>query len=98
MGESVNVDPSKPRSCARQHNRPNAAAENIEDWYRINVAIPFIDHIITELDSEFSGLAKTVSTLLELVPLNIHTNEVIDLTEIKQLYLNDLLTPETLEQ
>ncbi len=98
MGESVNVDPSKPRSCARQRNRPNAAAENIEDWYRINVAIPFIDHIITELDSQFSGLAKTVSTLLGLVPLNIHTNEVIDLTEIKQLYFNDLPTPETLEQ
>ncbi len=47
-----------------------------------NVAIPFIDHIITELDSQFSGLAKAVSTLLGLVPLNIHTNEVIDLTEI----------------
>ncbi len=62
MGESVNVDPSKPRSCARQHNRPNAAAENIEDWYRINVAIPFIDHIITQLDSQFSGLAKTVNS------------------------------------
>ncbi len=58
MGESVNVDPSKPRSCARQRNRPNAAAENIEDWYRINVAIPFIDHIITELDSQFSGWPK----------------------------------------
>ncbi len=53
MDESVNVDPSKPRSCARQCNRPNATAENIEDWHRINVALPFIDHIITELNSHF---------------------------------------------
>ena len=49
MGISVNVDSSKPRSCARQRNRPNATVESIEDWYRINVAIPFIDHVISEL-------------------------------------------------
>ena len=64
MGASINVDPSRPRSCARQRNRPNIATD---DWYKVNVAIPFIDHIIAELDSQFSQLANTASQLLCLV-------------------------------
>ena len=92
MGASVNVDPSKPRSCARQRNRPNAAAESIDNWYRINVAIPFIDHIMTELDFHFSGLAKTASKLLALVLSNMYKKNVnLDLTELKTLYNDDNL-------
>ena len=41
MPATVNVQSSRPRSCARQRHRPNAEAETIEDWYRVNVAIPF---------------------------------------------------------
>ena len=58
MGCAINVEPSKSRSCSRQTHRPNVAAVSIEDLYEINVAIPFIDHIITELTSQFSQLAK----------------------------------------
>ena len=61
MGAVINVEPSKPRSCSRQINRPNATAESVEGWYKINVAIPFVDHIISELTSQFSQLAKTAS-------------------------------------
>ena len=38
---TVDIQPSKPRSCARQRHRPNAVAESIEDWYKVKVAIPF---------------------------------------------------------
>ena len=31
-------------------------------------SIPFLDHIITELDSQFSALAQTAFRLLGLVP------------------------------
>ena len=44
MATAVNVEPSKPRSCSRQRNRPNVVACTVEEWYKINVAIPFIDH------------------------------------------------------
>ena len=50
MASAVNVDPCKPRTCARQRNRPNAEAETVEEWYRVNVAVPFLDHIIAELN------------------------------------------------
>lgn len=45
MATAVGEIPSKPRSCARQKHRSNAEAESVEDWYRINVAVPFLDHI-----------------------------------------------------
>ena len=64
MAKAVNVQPSKPRSCGRQRNRPNVVSTTIEEWYRINVAIPFIDYIITDLESRFSSLAKRASSLL----------------------------------
>ena len=41
MGAAVNVEPSKPRSCSRQRNRPNIVTESTEEWYKVNVAIPF---------------------------------------------------------
>ena len=97
MAATVNVEPSKPRSCARQRHRPNADAETIEDWYRVNVAIPFLDHIIQELDSRFSGLAQTASKLLGLVPAVLCKRE-IDMTEVVQLYSNDMTSPELFMQ
>ena len=67
MATAVNVEPIKPRSCSRQRNRPNVVACTVEEWYKINVAIPFINHI-SDLESRFSSHAKTASLLLCLVP------------------------------
>ena len=61
MAAAVGTEPAKPRTCARQRNRPNAEAETGVEWYMVNVAIPFLDHIITELDSQFSALAQMSS-------------------------------------
>ena len=47
MANAVNTNISRPRNCRRQIHRPNAEVEGAEDWYRINVAIPFLDHIIS---------------------------------------------------
>ena len=61
------VEPCKPRSCAGQRHSPNADETTIEEWYKLNVAIPFLDHIIAELEAQFSPLAKISSKLLKLV-------------------------------
>ena len=46
---------SGPRSAGRQRHRANAPAANPEESYRRNVVVPFLDHIITELDEQVSG-------------------------------------------
>ena len=98
MGVSVNVEPSKPRTCIRQRNRPNAEAETTEEWYRVNVAVPFLDHIISELDSKFSAVAQTSSRLLGLVPSILCSQSEVDISETVQLYHDDLPSPELFDQ
>ena len=61
MAAAADVESHKPRSCARQRLRPNIDSKTIEEWYRINAALPFLDHIMTELDERFSVLAQTSS-------------------------------------
>ena len=98
MATAVNVDPSKPRSCARQRNRPNAQVETVEEWYRVNVAVAFLDHIIAELDSQFSVLAQTASKLLGLVPLVICSKRDLDLSDAVELYSEDFTSPKQFDQ
>ena len=94
MASAANVLPSKPRSCARQRHHPNADAETIEDWYKVNVAIPFLDHIIQEIESP---MAQTATKLLGLVPAVVCEKDM-DMTEVVQLYHNDLPSPELFTQ
>ena len=75
----------------------NAEAETIEDWYKVNVAIPFLDHIIQEIENQFSPMAQTASKLLGLVPAVICERD-IDMTEVVQLYRNDMPSPELFTQ
>ena len=56
MAEKVGTDPSKPRSVGRQQHRSNAPADTIQQYYTRNVAIPFLDHVVSELDMQFSGM------------------------------------------
>lgn len=97
MAITVNVQPSKPRSCSRQGHRPNADAETVEDWYRVNVAIPFLDHILNELESQFSSMAQTASKLFGLVPAVLCKKDV-DMSEAVQLYCNNIPSPEVFKQ
>ena len=39
-----------------------------EAYYQVNVAIPFINHVIMELDEKFSNLASFAGNILGLVP------------------------------
>ena len=71
----------------------------IEEWYKINTVIPFLDHIATELDTQFSELARTSSRLLGLVPSVIcNTDDIFNIEDIAQTYSSDLPSPELLEQ
>ena len=98
MANAVNTNISRPQNCRRQIHRPNAEVEGAEDWYRINVAIPFLDHIISELNARFSSLAQTASKLYGIIPAILCSSKNVDLTEVVQLYTDDLPSPELFQQ
>ena len=58
VAEALNVQPSTPRVVGRQIHRTNAPADTPEEHYRRNVAVPFINHIHTEIESQFSANVK----------------------------------------
>ena len=55
MASRVGVEPSGPRIAARQRQRSNIPAESPEEYYHRNLAIPLLDHVLSQLDSRFSG-------------------------------------------
>ena len=96
MAEKVGVAPTAPRIAERQRHRANAPAVDPKEHYRVNVAVPFFDHIISELDDQFSSLTLRVSKLLGLVPSVIQESRVTaqQLTGLVDLYKDDLPSPQ----
>ncbi|XP_048586034.1 52 kDa repressor of the inhibitor of the protein kinase-like [Nematostella vectensis] len=68
MADIINTAPSMPRLVGRQVHHVNAPAVNPEEHYRRNVAIPFMNHIQSELEEQFSGLSVHASRLHCFVP------------------------------
>lgn len=97
LAEKVGTIPSMPRITGRQQHRSNATAESVFEYFKKNAAIPFLDHIISDLDEQFSCLAITASSLLGLVPTVICTKH-IDISDALEMYRQDLPSPELVAQ
>ena len=78
-------------------NRANAPAISVQEYFLRNIAIPFIDHVITELETHFIPLSTTSSTLLGLIP-SVLCNQVVDISEAVEMYKDDLPSPELIDQ
>lgn len=76
IAENVGIVPTAPRTTGRQLHHANAPAVDPKEYYRVNIAVPFLDHIISELDGQFSGLTMRVSKLLGLVPSVIQESQI----------------------
>ena len=48
IGTKVGVAPTAPRVAARQRNRANVLAPIAKEYYRINVAAPFLAHLVVQ--------------------------------------------------
>ena len=62
---------SKPqikRLCGRQQNRSNLPANHPEEFYRRTITIPFLDHLICELNARFSNESNTLAKGFFIVP------------------------------
>lgn len=96
MAEKVGCSPSKPRTAQRQQHRSNAPAETVVEYYKRNCAIPFLDHILSSLDKQFSTLAITATSLLGLVP-SVVCSKNVDIREALDVYSEDLPSPELMD-
>ena len=86
LSSATGITVVKPRTARVQCHRANAGAsdQNCSDYYKINVYYPFVDHVISELDTRFSdhheGLVA-VQYLLVPTLLSKLTQEKVELIE-----------------
>ena len=48
--------PSMPRRCGRQSQRDNVPAQTPEEYYKRSLTIPFLDHMLSHLETRFSHM------------------------------------------
>lgn len=81
LAETVEVQPSMPRNHGGQRNRPNAPADNPSEYWRLNMYLPFIDHLIAELNlrllSAETSILCTESHSYQGTQLNDATGDLI---------------------
>ena len=53
MASVINIEPNMPRITACQHHRENAESDTPFSYYRKNMCLPFLDHLINAIDVRF---------------------------------------------
>ena len=54
--------------CGRQRGWDNVPAEELAEYYKRSITIPFLDHLLSQLQSRFSSDHQLVARGLSLVP------------------------------
>ena len=93
----VGVDESAPRLASRQQHRQNVPATSTAEYYRLNVTVPLLDHLISELDSRLNSESSSVVVeFIQLLPCTLYRKPAserlitADLDTVLKLYESDL--------
>ena len=54
LAQRVGTTPSTPRICSKQALRANPPFKSVEEYYRISISLPFLDHLSSQLDFRFT--------------------------------------------
>lgn len=55
LAESVNEQVTMPRTVDRQTQRPSQPADTAQEYFRRTIAVPFLDHLLSEFSSRFQN-------------------------------------------
>jgi hypothetical protein len=90
---------SLPRLAPCQRHRTNISSDSIEEYYRRAVMVPFLDHILRELDERFSEMHRKVVQIFTLLPSNLPISSTCSsevtgpLRSLVDIYQHDLPSP-----
>jgi hypothetical protein len=85
VGEEIRI----PRLCGRQTTRSNIDTNSPIEWYRINIFLPFIDYLISQLNTRFNEKLSEVIPLEGFIPSNIDKYDEEDLVKAAMVYFED---------
>ena len=72
IADKNDLEQSTPRICRRQQNKFNVQTENTQQYYKVTVFIPFIDHLQSEILERFGLLFKKISFMQIFIPNTIN--------------------------
>ena len=68
LSEKLGIDIVFPRQCTRQQNRSNPGATDVEKCFRISIHHPYLDSLVTALESRFAESNNAQFNLFSLHP------------------------------
>ncbi|CAF3678770.1 unnamed protein product, partial [Rotaria sp. Silwood1] len=86
------------RGVGRQMYRPNAPAQTPEEYYRVNLFIPIMDHFIVSLTNRFSAHQWMAYHVSILVPSMIEHKSFNDLKDSITFYKAYLPSPNLIKE
>ena len=101
----LGLEKKMPRTCQRQRFRQNAVGtsnlsqeESAEEYFRINVTIPFLDQVVASMKARFEGGQSLVVKGTMLIPSCVITNPDwrSQIQPCVDMYIDDLPSKRTL--
>ena len=66
------IEESRPRTAGRQQHRGNAPSASTSEYFRRQLTIPALDHLISKVSDRFSSrLTATLSQIMLLLPSSV---------------------------
>lgn len=95
LAEKVGTVPTKPRTVGRQKHRANQPADSPSEYFRCIVSIPFLDHLISQIELRFSERNTSIFNAFYVLPTNVVSNRDWKqmFASFLELYQDDLPEP-----
>ena len=90
VAEKLNIEPKMPRICSSQRNRSNVPSNNIEEYYKKSIFIPYLDDLMMALNERFIPHNETITSLQYVLPSIVVEKPFSYLKKAVEFYENDL--------
>ena len=99
LAAKSDITPSVPRICQRQQHRSNSQCSDPKHYFKVTVLVPFLDHLIADLNARFAKHVQKVACLQALLPASIsETSSFEDIKEAVDFYSADLSNPDIVDE
>ena len=83
----------------RQSHRSKFQSSDPKEYYKVTVLLPFIDHIIADIESRFTKHTQKVARLQGLLPTSLtQESSFADINEAVLFYKTDLLNADIVDE
>ena len=98
LAHIADIELSTPRQCRRQTKRTNVPSVTTDEYFKWAVFIPVIDHLMAELEFQFSCIQVNVTQGMYLIPENLSKMSNIERDQISNFFDWVLPSPATFNQ